>query len=165
MFNATFNNISVISCMAVSFIGGGNRRPVRVTYPTNIIKNKKYHTVGRKIVERGKIDTPSAQIHDWSLSWLGTDTSIKNGRVLWDKTFPSHIWETKGMSSQFSCILVTDLLIVNKMVFLWKCSTKIDISGLKSKRDVLSSPHDNYLWIQTRLILLFLLKKRRRRYY
>ena len=76
------------------------------------------------------------------------------------QNFPSHIWETKGMSSQFSCILVTDLLIVNKIVFLWKCSTKIDISGLKSKRDVLSSPHDNYLCIQTRLILLFLLKKK-----
>jgi hypothetical protein len=25
VFNATFNNISVISCMVVSFIGGGNR--------------------------------------------------------------------------------------------------------------------------------------------
>jgi hypothetical protein len=44
---------------------------------------KKYHTVGtfhksnRKIVERGKIDTTSKQIHDHSLSWLGTNTSIK----------------------------------------------------------------------------------------
>ena len=26
VFNTTFNNISVISCMAISFIGGGNQR-------------------------------------------------------------------------------------------------------------------------------------------
>jgi len=44
---------------------------------------KKYHNVGTfpklniAIVERGKIDTPNPQIHDHSLSWLGTDTSIK----------------------------------------------------------------------------------------
>jgi len=31
----------------------------------------------RKIVERGTIDTPNAQIHDRSLSWLGIGTSIK----------------------------------------------------------------------------------------
>jgi len=46
------------------------------------LKNKKYHTVGtlsksnRTIVERGKIDTLDIQIHDPSLSWLGTGTSI-----------------------------------------------------------------------------------------
>jgi hypothetical protein len=46
-------------------------------------KNKKYHTVGifpksnRKIVERDKIDTPSTQIHDRSLSWLGTGISLQ----------------------------------------------------------------------------------------
>ena len=34
-----------------------------------------------KIVERGKIDIPKTQIHDYSLSWLGTDTSIKSGGV------------------------------------------------------------------------------------
>jgi hypothetical protein len=43
---------------------------------------KKYHTTGtfpkskRGIVERGKIDTHNIQIHDCSLSWFGTDTSI-----------------------------------------------------------------------------------------
>ena len=53
----------------------------------NTIKNKKYHTVvtllkcNRKIVERNKIDTPNTQIHDFSIFWLGTDTSIKCGRV------------------------------------------------------------------------------------
>jgi len=47
------------------------------------MKNKKNHTVGTiqksniKIVERGKIDTLNTQIHDRSVSWLGTGTSIK----------------------------------------------------------------------------------------
>jgi hypothetical protein len=35
----------------------------------------------RKIVERGKIYTPNTQIHDSSLSWLGTGTVINSGRV------------------------------------------------------------------------------------
>jgi len=30
----------------------------------------------RKIIERGKIDTPNTQIYDNSLSWLGTGTAI-----------------------------------------------------------------------------------------
>jgi len=58
---------------------------------------KKYHTVRTipksniKIVERSKLDTPNTQIHDHSLSWLGTGTSIKRGRVklvLCAQTFP-----------------------------------------------------------------------------
>ena len=56
-------------------------------------KENMYHTAGtisksnRKITERGKIYTPNTQIHEHSLSWLGTGTSIKSGRgklVLWD---------------------------------------------------------------------------------
>ena len=54
----------------------------------NKTKNKKkYHTVGtvpnsnRKIVERGTTDTPNRQLHDRSLSWLGTGISIKSGGV------------------------------------------------------------------------------------
>lgn len=45
--------------------------------------NKNKHTVGTfqkfngKIAERDKIDTPKSQLHDISLSLLGTDTSIK----------------------------------------------------------------------------------------
>jgi len=45
-------------------------------YPSNILKNENYHTVGtipksnRKIIERGKTDTPNTQIHDRSLTWL-----------------------------------------------------------------------------------------------
>ena len=51
------------------------------------MNNKKYHTVrtvlksNKKIVERGRIDTPKTQMHDHSLSWLGAGTSEKNGRV------------------------------------------------------------------------------------
>ena len=47
------------------------------------MKNKKYHTVETvskskiKIVETDQIDTPYTQIHDHSLSWFGTGTSIK----------------------------------------------------------------------------------------
>ena len=57
-------------------------------------KTKKYHTVGIipksniKIVERGKIVTPNTQIHDRSLSWLDTGTSITSGGVkLLDLTY------------------------------------------------------------------------------
>jgi hypothetical protein len=35
----------------------------------------------REIIEIGQIDTPNKQIHDRSLSWLGTGTSIKSGDV------------------------------------------------------------------------------------
>jgi len=51
----------------------------------NRMKNKKYHTVRTvlqssiKIVESGKIGTPNTQLHERSLSWFGTDTSIKSG--------------------------------------------------------------------------------------
>ena len=47
---------------------------------------KKYHIVGtvlksnRKMVERGKIDTPNTQIYDRSISWHGTCTLIKKWR-------------------------------------------------------------------------------------
>jgi len=43
---------------------------------------KKYHTVGTvlqfnaKMVEMGKINTPNRHIHDRSLFWLETGTSI-----------------------------------------------------------------------------------------
>ena len=50
-------------------------------------KQTKKHSVGKipksniKIVEKGKIDTPNTHIHDRSLPWLGTGTSIKSGGV------------------------------------------------------------------------------------
>jgi hypothetical protein len=34
-----------------------------------------------KIVERGKIDTTTTHIYDYSLSWICTGTSMKNGWV------------------------------------------------------------------------------------
>jgi len=63
----------------------------------NKMKNKKYHTVRTipksniKILERGNIDAGNTQIHDRSLSWLGTDTLIKScwvKLVLWVQTSP-----------------------------------------------------------------------------
>ena len=70
------------------------------------MKNEKYQTVGtfpkfnRKIVARDKIDTPNTQIHDNSLSCLGTGTSIKSGGVkliLLAQTFPfsEMMWSCK----------------------------------------------------------------------
>ena len=52
----------------------------------NKMKHRKLHTVRTfpkwiiKMVEWGKIDTPNTQIHDNSLSWLGTGTFIKMWR-------------------------------------------------------------------------------------
>jgi len=51
------------------------------------MKNKKYYTAGtglkcnEKIIERGQIGTHNTQIHDRSLHWLDTDTSVKSGDV------------------------------------------------------------------------------------
>jgi hypothetical protein len=44
----------------------------------------------RKFVERGKIDTPNTYIHDCSLSWSRTDTSIKSGGVKLDLLAQTH---------------------------------------------------------------------------
>ena len=61
------------------------------------MKNKNYHTLvtipksSIKIIERGKIDTRNTQIHELSLSWFGTGTSIKSGSVkliLWTQISP-----------------------------------------------------------------------------
>jgi hypothetical protein len=35
----------------------------------------------RKFIERGNIDITNTQLHDRSLSWLGTGTSMKSGGV------------------------------------------------------------------------------------
>jgi len=43
VFNATFNNISVISCMVVSFIGGGNRSIRKKTTDLPQDTDKLYH--------------------------------------------------------------------------------------------------------------------------
>jgi hypothetical protein len=57
------------------------------TLTSNKMKKKRDPTVStvlkfnRKIIEKGKIDTPTTYLHDQSLSWLGTDTSIKSDKV------------------------------------------------------------------------------------
>ena len=51
-------------------------------------EKQKYNNVGtvpksnRKMVEIGKITTHNTQIHDYSLSWLGTGILIKCGGVI-----------------------------------------------------------------------------------
>lgn len=46
----------------------------------NIRREKKYHTVGTmtksniKTIERDQMESPYEQIHDHTLSWLGTNT-------------------------------------------------------------------------------------------
>jgi len=59
--------------------------------------HNKYYAVGtfpksnNKKVQRGKLDTLSAYIHNRSLSWLNISTSIKSGSfklVLWTQTSP-----------------------------------------------------------------------------
>jgi hypothetical protein len=50
-------------------------------------RDEKFHAIGtipssnNRIVERNKIDTTNTQIHNRSLSWLGTGTAIKSGGV------------------------------------------------------------------------------------
>ena len=61
--------------------------PRTITQYNNKIQYKNYHTVGTvlkiqsKIVERCRIDIPNIQIHDQSLSCLGTGTSMKSEGV------------------------------------------------------------------------------------
>ena len=61
------------------------------------MKRKKAHyqnSSNRQIVEREKMDTMT-QIHDWSVSWLGTGTSITHDwSVFWLGTGTSitHDW-------------------------------------------------------------------------
>ena len=56
------------------------------------MKNKKYHTVEKQFqnpVKKLKKESKLTQIHDDSLSWLGTGASIKSYRVklvLWAQT-------------------------------------------------------------------------------
>jgi len=45
------------------------------------MKSKKHHNVGTVPKFNGKIETPNTQMHDRSISWLGTGTSIKTGGV------------------------------------------------------------------------------------
>ena len=54
-------------------------------YRESFVINKKYHTVrtvpksNGNIVEIEAKSTPLTPVHDHSLSWIGSDTSIKSG--------------------------------------------------------------------------------------
>ena len=51
---------------------------------SNQMQNKKYHTVGtipKKYTKKEAKSILLTQIHDRSLSWLGTGTSIKSGEI------------------------------------------------------------------------------------
>jgi hypothetical protein len=50
-------------------------------FQKNTTLSEHFQNAIEKTVEKDKIDTPSTQIHDRSLSWLGTGTSIKSGGV------------------------------------------------------------------------------------
>jgi hypothetical protein len=69
--------------------------------------NKKCHTVRTipnsciNIVESRKIDTPNTQICDSSLSWLGTGTSVKSGRV--KLVFWAQIFSLSEMMQSCKC--------------------------------------------------------------
>jgi hypothetical protein len=63
-------------------------------------EKQKYHHVGtfskfnRKIVGKGRIDTPSTHIHDLSLFLFGTNTSIKGDEVKlvsWEQIIRNHL--------------------------------------------------------------------------
>ena len=47
----------------------------------SITSSEKFQKFNRKIVEIGKFDIPSTHIHDHSLSWLSTGTSVKRAGV------------------------------------------------------------------------------------
>jgi hypothetical protein len=88
-FIVSFSNSSVTGIVRLPDLVGKDSlgrydEPARET--TGHWRVKKYHTVGtvpkpnRKIVERGKINTPNTLIHDHSLPWLGTGTLLKKWR-------------------------------------------------------------------------------------
>jgi hypothetical protein len=64
------------------------KKNIYIKKNTTLSENSK---IKYKIVTRDKIDIPNTQIHDNSLSWLGTGTSIANEGVklvAWSETFP-----------------------------------------------------------------------------
>jgi hypothetical protein len=72
----------------------------------------KYHS--SKIVERGKIDIPNTKIHGHSLSWLGTDTTIKSGRgklALWAQTSLSEMMRSYIENIEFQIVLSCYLIL------------------------------------------------------
>ena len=128
------------------------QRSVGIFLVHNKMKSKKYNTVGRVsklniiVVERGKVDTPTTQIHDRSLSLLCTGTSIKGGGVkrvkwtqistlremivharafhMWENCQLSHItgWTSllkRTLKSWTDTDTVTDILFTNHSAHCW----------------------------------------------
>ena len=98
---------------------------VLMIYVHDHMTNTKSHTVGTshtvrniskiqsKNVERGEIRSPSTQIHDRSLSWLGADTSIQSGGVeldLWAQTL--ELWNAISIKHQIICTPNTVIFLV-----------------------------------------------------
>jgi hypothetical protein len=48
----------------------------------NTTLSEQFQYLISKIIERGKIDTPKPQIHDCSLSWLGTDMNYNEIKLI-----------------------------------------------------------------------------------
>ena len=76
-------------------------RPIMLLIINKIKKQNIPHSRNNiKIVERGKTDTSNTKIHDRLFSWLGTGTSIKNGRVklvLWTQTSILVKWHSHAL--------------------------------------------------------------------
>ena len=67
-------------------------------------------------INGGKIDTLNTYIHGRLLSWFGTDTSIKSGRVrlvLWAQTLPSK-WND-GVMQLFAVVSKMPTLTYNRV--------------------------------------------------
>jgi len=52
-----------------------------VKWKKNITLSEKFQTINRKIVEIDKFDIPITHIHDRSLSWLSTGTSVTSDGI------------------------------------------------------------------------------------
>ena len=102
-----------------------------------ITRNTTLLHFNKKIVERGQIEATNTQIHDRSLFWLGTDTSIKSGGVklvLLVKTFllmeccghasAFHVWEKCQPShktyASMTWLIATDAIFTPLKLLWWR---------------------------------------------
>ena len=90
----------------------------------------------RKIIERGKIYTSYKQIHDCSLSWLGTDISVKSDRVklvlwaqtsllnvmMWSYKWFLHVREMSTLTYKHTNSLILKNAIILNIIFNISCT-------------------------------------------
>jgi hypothetical protein len=116
------------------------------------MKSKKYHT----FVERSKIDIPNTHVHDCSLSWLGTGTSIKRGGVklvLWIQIFPlsemmrsckgfPHVSKMPTLTyNQTNSVIIKIALILNSIHNIFNiCDTEVHIISYNVKYNCWPKP-------------------------